>query len=200
MRPIKKKFWLTLREAAKVIGRATCGEKWSDDLVNKPKDPRHQAMRKDLYAALSSCEVPALLDNGIRRFQATPEHVLDPCFTLHISKNWVSLGQVPGEKLRIWIHAGKLVQFLKSNQRFRSSAVFKKDLESKCLDWLDKLMRRHERPPEGRVKRDYQKQALEKFPGLSKRAFARAWEEANKQTGATGWSQGGRPKKRSHKT
>jgi hypothetical protein len=91
------------------------------------------------------------------------------------------------------------VQFLKTNRPFRSSAAFNAGLENKCVDWLAKHMRRNpEGPPDGRVKKDYQQEAQAKF-GLKARAFQRAWKEAINQTGAIGWSKGGRPKT-SHKT
>src|SRR5262249_23076573 len=158
----QKKYWLTLREAAKLVGRATCGEKWSDDLLDKPEDSRHRAVRKDLYSAFSSCEVPALFDNGVCRFEAKPEQVEDLCFTLHISEDRVLLGQVPGEKLRVELHADKLIEFLRNNRQFRSAAAFNKNQETKCVDWLASLMRRHKRPPGGWTKKHYQEEAQRK--------------------------------------
>jgi hypothetical protein len=200
MRPIKKPPpWLSLREAANVVGRATCGEKWSDDLLDKPEDPRHEAMRKDLYSVFLSCDVPALFEDGVAHVEVKPEHVLDLCFTLYIPEDQISLGQVPGEKFRVKLHADKLEEFLRKMRQFRSSAAYHHGLKGECTNWLIDLMNKHERPPEGRTKEYFREEALMRFDGLSARAFDDAWKAAWREAGATGWSKGGRPK-RSRKT
>jgi hypothetical protein len=128
-----------------------------------------------------------------------PEHVRHPCFTLDIPNRRVFLGQMPGQQLTVELHAEELEQLLRRSRSFRSSASHHKGLEGECLRWLANETRRHNFPPEGRVKDDYQGEAQRKFLGLRKREFERAWKAAIEQTGATAWSKGGR-RKRSQKT
>jgi hypothetical protein len=69
-----------------------------------------------------------------------------------------------------------------------------------CRRWLVAQMREspEERP---KPKLEFQAEALKKFRPLSARQFQTAWDEAIKESAAAGWSQAGRPKKKSnHRT
>ena len=64
-------------------------------------------------------------------------------------------------------------------------------LYSECCVWLAGHMRRSlERT--AKSKSDWLKDAEAKFPGLSKRAFERAWSAAKSETGAANWGKPGR--------
>jgi hypothetical protein len=152
MRPIQKDLWIPFCDAAKRVGRAACGEKWSDEVLDNPEDPRHQVLRKDLYSVFSSCSVQAVFHDGIDTIRARPEHVRHPCFTLDIPNRRVFLGQMPGQQLTVELHAEELEQLLRRSRSFRSSASHHKGLEGECLRWLANETRRHNFPPEGRVK------------------------------------------------
>jgi hypothetical protein len=64
--------------------------------------------------------------------------------------------------------------------------------EADCARWLQRLM---ETSPNRRLreKGDLLPEARAKFPGLSERAFGRAWLRAAKAAGADAWIKGGRP-------
>jgi hypothetical protein len=63
--------------------------------------------------------------------------------------------------------------------------------ETRCREYLVTEMRRSpERQPKS--KRDFLADCLERFPGLSERAFERAWAKAKTLTGAAGWGKAGR--------
>jgi hypothetical protein len=66
-----------------------------------------------------------------------------------------------------------------------------------CRRWLVVHMREspEERP---KPKREFQAEALKKFRPLAARQFQTAWDEAIKESAAAGWSQAGRPKKKSN--
>ena len=63
-----------------------------------------------------------------------------------------------------------------------------------CQRWLADEMRKspHKRP---RQREDFYREAVERFSGLGKRAFDRAWSAAIADTGAHPWSASGRPRK-----
>lgn len=65
---------------------------------------------------------------------------------------------------------------------------------SACLRWLADEMRKspHQRP---RQRGDFHREAVERFSGLSKRAFDRAWSASITEAGAHAWSASGRPRK-----
>jgi hypothetical protein len=64
--------------------------------------------------------------------------------------------------------------------------------ESRCRHWLTELMRNGS-PSKSRSL--YQAEAIKKF-GVGARSFARAWENAVKETGNKGWSKPGRKSSR----
>jgi hypothetical protein len=67
--------------------------------------------------------------------------------------------------------------------------------ESLCRAWLEEEMRKS--PHRSPKPRDhFLTEALQKFPGLSKRGFGKAWNAANTATGAK-WKRAGRPSKKS---
>jgi hypothetical protein len=68
--------------------------------------------------------------------------------------------------------------------------------EAQCKEHLITAMRRSlNRAP--KPKRDFHVDCKTRFPGLSDRGFERAWAEAKKLTGATGWGKAGRRPKSS---
>jgi hypothetical protein len=76
----------------------------------------------------------------------------------------------------------------KANINAKSTGAKIKD----CQKWLEEQMRNspEERP---KKKADYEADALEQFPGLRAHGFGFAWRAAVQATGASAWSQGGRP-------
>jgi len=68
--------------------------------------------------------------------------------------------------------------------------------ETGCQRWLEGRMKQNpDRPTE--TKTDIFAEAKRRFPGLSARAFKRAWSTAVKQSGATAWTTPGRPGRKS---
>jgi hypothetical protein len=63
-----------------------------------------------------------------------------------------------------------------------------------CVRWLQSLM---ETSPNRRLreKSDFFLEARARYPGLSERAFGRAWSIAARAAGAEAWTKGGRPRK-----
>ena len=77
---------------------------------------------------------------------------------------------------------------LKSDEH-QTVAKLTASAEAKCKNWLIDLMNKH---PENPIPQKTVKQrAKTKFPGLSDRAFTRAWFAAIDQTGASTWSKPG---------
>ncbi|MGE0038762.1 MAG: hypothetical protein AB7S93_24420 [Xanthobacteraceae bacterium] len=69
--------------------------------------------------------------------------------------------------------------------------------EMRCQAHLVAEMRRaRDRAP--KPKGDFLADCQARFPGLSERAFERAWGGAVRETGAVNWSKGGRPRKSSY--
>lgn len=69
-----------------------------------------------------------------------------------------------------------------------------REIESECHRWLEQEMRKSpDRRPFPR--RIYLERAQEEFRGIRPASFANAWKFAIKTTGATAWSDPGRPKK-----
>jgi hypothetical protein len=63
-------------------------------------------------------------------------------------------------------------------------------MESACRAWLTKLMQQSADAP--RPKKAVRTEAQEKFPGIGKNAFDRAWANGLVDSGATAWGKAGR--------
>jgi len=61
---------------------------------------------------------------------------------------------------------------------------------------VTEMMRSPDRAPKSKA--DFLADCQARFPGLSERAFERAWADAIKRTGAVSWSKAGRRRKSSH--
>jgi hypothetical protein len=68
--------------------------------------------------------------------------------------------------------------------------------ETRCRAYLVAQMRSSDRQP--KPKRDFLADCQARFPGLSERAFERAWAKAKTLTGAAGWARAGRRSTSSH--
>lgn len=98
---------------------------------------------------------------------------------------------VSGERGPAWTH----LQVKKSDILRRwPKAESRVNLETGCQKWLEEQMRTHSTQPS--PKAGYLKESSERFPGLAKRQFERAWTAALFQTKASGWGKSGRPKSR----
>jgi hypothetical protein len=73
------------------------------------------------------------------------------------------------------------------NQKAAASSI---QAQSRCRRWLAEQMRQSPSPQ--KAKAGYRADAKTRFPGLSERAFDRAWAGAVEETGATEWAAPGR--------
>jgi hypothetical protein len=78
-----------------------------------------------------------------------------------------------------------------SSAKSRGGGVL--DARADCRAWLIAFMRESlkVRP---KPKSTYQNEALEKWPELTQKDFAKCWEEAAEETRATAWTKAGRPR------
>ncbi len=79
----------------------------------------------------------------------------------------------------------------------RQSAVSSAKAQTDCCKWLIKIMSAAHNARSRATKHSLLETALQRFPGLSKRGFERAWSRSIEETGAN-WNLPGRPKKTSH--
>jgi hypothetical protein len=127
---------------------------------------------------------------------AASSPILDPAFWDLGEVDWAASaikGQFnwPGIS-GIRVDAGAIALLLAKSAKPRSSA----NRETDCRKWLEAEMRAS-LTIRLRKKQEYQAEAEQRFTGLCRNEFKRAWTDAISATGATAWRGAGRPRKSS---
>jgi hypothetical protein len=116
-RPIGRRTWLTLREAAGLIGKELLGREWSDGFLDKPgKESLIDDIERDLFTAMSSGEVTILLSYGDDPHVMKPAETMRLSFRINLAKNRIELR----DPLDLWdchINAHELELFFEEVQR-----------------------------------------------------------------------------------
>lgn len=184
---MKARIWYSLREAASLLGRRRLGPRWRDSFFDETPDSRPvlKQVIRDLYAVIKSNAVTCLLDQGEHTpHKLTVEESHHFAFHIDLAKNYVQLGQTPGEVWDLKVNALELNEFIKLHiTKFTESEKY--DL---CLGWLIEKMKHDSRQAKGAVFAE----AVTSF-AISKRSFDRAWSAAVQETNSD-WGKPGRPK------
>lgn len=194
MKPILKEHWLSLRDAAELIGREISDGDWSASVLNDPASQMHETIRSDLYTTFESGKVAVFFDDGRNPINLKAEHAVHFALNIDIPNDNIELGQLPGDKFACHINQEDLDKFLTKNRSSRSARAHTQKAETECLKWLEGLMRKESKK---KSKEMYRNEAREKF-GTGFNAFNRSWKKAIENTGSNHWSAEGRPKKSSH--
>lgn len=187
--PIRKKHWLSVRDAASVIGKFVYGPSWSDFMLDDENSKQCALVTKDLYKAFTSGQVRTFLDDGGDPVRLKEEAVLHFAFQIDLTENSVVLGQLPSHPFDCSVNADDLDRFLKQTNASRAGQKAKDDAEKECHSWLVELMKGDRG---NRTKKTFMDEAIAQI-GVSQRGFKRAWKDAIKAT-QSGWDKSGRPK------
>jgi len=185
--PLLLKTWVSIQEAASIIGREMDYAKWSENILTSPMDsPIILAITNDLRKVFSSGEVSIQLDNSA--------DFLGPCsmdaimanqhgFVIDIPRNRIELRQ-PDDIWDCRINRADLEKFLTKYRHLRLDNSSEQERQADCVAWLLS----HDQKK--RIA-DFEREGTEKFK-LSSSAFKRAWAQVVKQRPE--WSNPGRPK------
>ena len=166
-RPIGRRTWLTLREAACLIGKELLGRDWSDRLLDRTgSDSLLRDIRKDLFAAISSGEVTTLLSDGDDPHKMAPNEALRLSFQIDLTRDCIELRD-PTDRWRCELNAHELELFLKKYKRSRLESKSRQERQRECFEWLCKKMKSG--PQQGN-KSDYRKEA-KRLTGISNQDF-----------------------------
>jgi hypothetical protein len=184
--PLRRKTWLSLREAAARIGQALLNTDWSDRILDRdPSDRTVSLITRDIYVILSSGEVKTLLDEGYHEFEA--KFAQYPGFEIDLRENRIRVQEIQASSC-CQLNAADLDVFLLKHHKTRFHGQSSDEGRDKCLARLRQLMA----SPKTKTKSDYKREAKTTF-GVSGREFDRIWEQLSADTGGA-WSQPGRPK------
>jgi hypothetical protein len=187
-RRIDRETWLTLREAAALIGRELLGRSWSDQILDRTDDDSVlQDVERDLYTAISSGEVTTLLSDGGDPHKMAPHEALRLSFRFDLTRDCIELRDRTDRWL-CQLNAHELELFLRKYKRSRLAPQSPLERKSECFKWLCQEMRASQQG-----NKNYYRTESKRLFGVSNHGFDAAWSEAITQTNS-GWNKPGRRK------
>ena len=186
---ITEKYYISPKEAVTIIGRKSFDE-WNDNLLEDAKNPLVISALKNLYKALQSGKVAAYThsqDGFERRLNAV--EAANDFFRIDLKIDACFDSAVPVHLVQLKIRKDALEKYLKAIKHKHIGGKISD--ETSCQKWLTNLFQEQDNPP---IKDELYRNALTKFPSLSKRAFTTIRNQAAKSAGKPWLLKGGRPK------
>jgi hypothetical protein len=189
----KRDYIFGPRQAFQFVGEHCFGDVWDAACIDDAARPQHRAALVQLRDALRSGEVAAQWDTlDFRQTGDLNPLDVDGEFFRFILKDDLVFHPRLNEPVRCRISARDLDRLLKPLPAQTMSSSNR--AEKECLRWLAGLFSSNDTTIP--TKEALKVSAMQRFSGLSSRAFDRARLDAIHQTGRTDLSSAGRPKNR----
>ena len=186
---ITEKYFLSPKQAIKIIGPLSFGTDWQHDL---PLDhPHMQGALRNLYKALQSGTVSAFHHafDGHER-QLTAAQAGNEFFKIDVKRDCCFFGPIVGPPNELKIVRSELITFLE-NHRLSLLKSQKPDPIQACKNWLIEKLSAPDRTP---TNKELEPKAFNLFPDLSGNGYRAARKLALSELNDTRLRKGGRPK------